>query len=338
MTKKQTMKAVVFRGAQQPLELQELPLPTPGQDELLLRVLACGVCRTDLHILRGELPSPKLPLILGHQIVGTIQKLGNPNLPFKEGQRVGVPWLGETCGHCSFCLEKRENLCNDAKFTGYQINGGFAEYTTAKAEALLPLPKSYSDTHVAPLLCAGLIGFRALRMAGNVSRIGFYGFGASAHILTQIVTRRGGSVYAFTKPNDHKGMEFAKSLGAVWAGGSDDSPPEKLDAAILFAPDGALIPKALRDVERGGRVISAGIYMSDIPSFPYSILWEERSIHSVANLTHLDGIEFFKAIESIPIETHVHSYPLERTEEALLDLEKGAFEGALVIEMERSRA
>lgn len=326
------MRAMVLQQKKHPLILEELPVPVPKKGQVLIKVNACGICRTDLHVVDGELEHPKLPLIPGHQIVGIIEKKGH-GTSLVEGTRVGVPWLGGSCGHCEYCLVGGENLCDNAVYTGYQVNGGFAEYCVANEKFCFPLPESYPDLQAAPLLCAGLIGYRALRMAGAGTNLGFYGFGAAAHILTQVACYQHRNVYAFTRKNDSKTQDFAKSLGAVWAGDSDQKPPEPLDAAIIFAPEGPLVPTALRAVRKGGIVICAGIHMSDIPSFPYSILWEERSIKSVANLTRRDGDEFLALAPKIPVKTSVTVYPLEKANEALDDLRHGRFSGAAVIQV-----
>ncbi|MCC5832420.1 MAG: zinc-dependent alcohol dehydrogenase family protein [Chlamydiales bacterium] len=325
------MRAMVLTEVGKPLELKEIQKPEPASDEVLIRVLACGICRTDLHLVDGELPSPKLPLIPGHQIIGEVEAAGESLGNIKIGDRVGVPWLGGSCGVCDYCKTGHENLCSSALYTGYKIDGGFAEYCTAKGHFVFSIPRSYSDLQAAPLLCAGLIGYRALRMTGNARRIGFYGFGASAHILIQIVLHKGGEVYAFTKNGDVEGQEFAKSLGAVWAGSSEEEPPSLLDAAIIFAPVGALVPKALGGVKKGGVVVCAGIHMSDIPAFPYNLLWNEKIVRSVANLTRKDGEEFLALAPNLPIITEVNPYPLEKTNEALEDLRHGRFKGAAVI-------
>ena len=304
--------------------------PTPATGQLQLRVRACGVCRTDLHVFDGDLAEPKLPLIPGHQIVGTVE-MSAASSHFKIGDRVGVPWLGWSCGKCKYCRSGRENLCDLARYTGYHIDGGFAEYCIADERFCFPLPDAYSDIQAAPLLCAGLIGYRAYRMTGDATRIGFYGFGAAAHILIQLAKSRGREIYAFTRDGDRAGQEFAMKLGAVWAGSSADSPPVTLDAAIIFAPIGPLVPAALMAVDKGGVVVCAGIHMSDIPSFPYSILWNERSIKSVANLTRQDGHEFMELASNIHIQTEVVAYPLERANEALEDLRFGRFQGVAVI-------
>lgn len=327
-----TYRAMVLHRPGEPLKLEHLPLREPRRDEILLKVRCCGVCRTDLHVTCGELPSPKLPLIPGHEIVGEVVALGESVEGFKVGQRVGVPWLGRTCGRCRFCQRGQENLCDHACFTGYTLDGGYAEYVVAHARYCFPLPENYDDLHAAPLLCAGLIGYRSYRMVSpEAQKIGLYGFGAAAHIICQIAVQQGKEIYAFTKPGDEKGQQFARKRGAVWAGDSDTLPPEELDAAIIYAPVGALVPKALRAVRKGGQVICAGIHMSDIPSFPYRILWRERSIASVANLTRRDGEEFFKTIRRYPVKTEVHPYPLEKANEALDDLKQGRFEGAAVL-------
>ena len=327
------MRAMVFKEAKKALELQEVGKPRPKAGQVLIKVGACGLCRTDLHIVDGELPHPKLPLIPGHQIVGVIEELGQGVKGVQVGDRVGVPWLGRSCGKCGFCRSGHENLCDQALYTGYQIDGGLADYAIADSRFTFSIPNNYNDLQAAPLLCAGVIGFRALRMTEGAKRIGFYGFGASAHILIQIVNHQGGEVYAFTRKGDEKGQAFAKKLGAVWAGESETLPPVKLDAAIIFAPVGALIPQALRAVDKGGIVVAAGIHMSNIPSFPYEILWEERVVRSVANLTRQDGAEFFELAPQIPIKTEIHPYPLEKTNEALDDLRHGRFSGAAVISL-----
>lgn len=325
------MRAMILDAPHQPLRMGDRPIPTPQTDQVLIEVHACGICRTDLHILDGELPHPKLPLVMGHQIVGTIAALGDQVTDLAVGQRIGVPWLGQTCQHCRYCLRGQENLCDQAQFTGYSVDGGYAEYAVAHAQFCFPLPDSYPDLQVAPLLCAGLIGYRAYRMTQNAQRIGFYGFGAAAHILIQVARHQGREVYAFTRPGDRSGQDFARSLGAVWAGDSDESPPEKLDAAIIFAPVGALVPAALRSLDKGGVVVCAGIHMSDIPAFPYDILWEERRICSVANLTRQDGDEFLAIAPQVPVQTEVTPFPLEQANEALAALRHGDFHGAGVL-------
>ncbi len=327
-----TMRAMVLEKQGEPLRLREVLTPLPGPDQVLVRVLACGVCRTDLHILDGELKHPKLPLIPGHEIVGTVVMLGENVEDLVEGERIGIPWLGYTDGTCRFCLRGQENLCEHARFTGYTIDGGYADYTVADHRFCFRIPKGYGDAEAAPLLCAGLIGFRSYRLSGEpLERLGLYGFGGAAHILAQVAAGQGKQVYAFTRPGDKKGQAFAKSLGAVWAGGSDELPPVPLDAAIIFAPVGALVPQALKAVDRGGRVVCGGIYMSDIPSFPYALLWEERLVRSVANLTREDGLEFMRVIAEHPVKTEIHTFPLEQANEALDELRAGAFEGAAVL-------
>ena len=326
-----TMRAMVLEAPGEPLRETELPIPVPGPGQLLLRVRSCGVCRTDLHVLDGELSEAKLPLVLGHQIVGTVAVSGDGVDGYTEGQRIGVPWLGTTCGSCRYCLSERENLCDDARFTGYQVDGGYAEYTLVDSRFALPLPGSYPDLQVAPLLCAGLIGYRSLVMTDGAERLGLYGFGASAHIVSQVARHEGRRVFAFTRPGDAAGQEFARRLGAEWAGGSDEAPPEELDAAIIFAPAGTLVPRALKAVAKGGSVVCAGIHMSDIPSIPYDVLWGERILRSVANLTRLDGEEFLEMAPRIPVETEVHSYQLPDANRALDDLRHGRFSGAAVL-------
>ncbi len=325
------MRAMIFDGAGTPLRIADVPVPEPGAGEVLLKVHACGICRTDLHIVDGELTEPKLPLIPGHQIVGSVVRSGAGVDRFAEGTRVGVPWLGATCGTCRHCTSGRENLCDRALFTGYQRNGGFAEYTVADARFCFPIPEGYPDLQAAPLLCAGLIGYRSLVMAGDAERLGVYGFGAAAHIVTQVARFQGRKVFGFTRPGDDAGQAFAREMGAVWAGNSAELPPEELDAAIIFAPAGELVPAALRAVGKGGVVVCGGIHMSDIPRFPYDILWGERSIKSVANLTRRDGEEFLALAPRVPVRTEVQSYPLEAANEALGDLRHGAIRGAGVL-------
>jgi len=308
----------------QPLRETELPEPRPEPGQLLVRVKACAVCRTDLHIVDGELPRPKLPLVLGHQIVGTV---------VGEERRIGIPWLGWTDGDCPYCRSDRENLCVNARFTGYDIDGGYAEYAVADERFCLGLPDEYGDLEVAPLLCAGLIGYRALRFAGDGARLGLYGFGASAHIIAQVARHQGRRVFAFTRPGDEEGQQFARGLGAEWAGGSDEPPPEELDAAIVFAPVGELVPAALRVLAKGGVVVCAGIHMSDIPSFPYELLWEERVVRSVANLTRRDGEEFLALAPRVPVRTTVRAFPLEQANEALEHLRRGEIHGAAVVQI-----
>ncbi|MBS0290834.1 MAG: zinc-dependent alcohol dehydrogenase family protein [Proteobacteria bacterium] len=327
------MRAMVLDQVGKSLKLQEVPIPTPNADELLIRVNACGICRTDLHIIDGELKNPKLPLIPGHQIIGVVEACGPSVDAFSVGQRIGIPWLGGSCGHCPYCMQGQENLCDEAKYTGYQLNGGFAEYCVANSRFCFPVPLNYPDLQAAPLFCAGLIGYRALNKIAAAHRVGFYGFGASAHILSQLAVYQGKEVYVFVKKGDLKGQEFARSLGAMWAGSSDEMAPVLLDAVIIFAPDGALIPLALKNIRKGGTVVCAGIHMSDIPSFPYEILWGERHICSVANLTRKDGEVFLKIAPQIPIKTQVNVYPLEKVNEALEDLRMGRFSGAGVIQI-----
>jgi propanol-preferring alcohol dehydrogenase len=327
------MRAMVLEQAGEPLRLTELPDPEPGPGQVRIAVRCCGVCRTDLHILDGELTKPKLPLVLGHQIVGTVAALGEGAERFDPGQRVGVPWLGWTDGSCRYCRSGRENLCDQGRFTGYDIDGGYAELAVADERFCFPIPADYPDEQAAPLLCAGLIGYRALRLLGDGERLGFYGFGASAHILCQVAVAEGRRVFAFTRPGDAETQAFARGLGAEWAGGSDQQPPEELDGAIVFAAAGELMPAALRVSAKGARVISAGIHMSDIPSFPYELLWEERTLTSVANLTRRDGEEFLALAPSIPVRTEVTSYPLGEANRALEDLRAGAFRGAAVLDV-----
>ncbi|RKX27942.1 MAG: alcohol dehydrogenase [Candidatus Zixiibacteriota bacterium] len=325
------MRAMVLDQPGQKLKLKEVPEPAQGENQVLIRVMVCGICRTDLHVVDGDLTDPRLPIIPGHQIVGRVEAIGEGVTSISVGERVGVPWLGGSCGKCSFCQSGRENLCDHARYTGYQIDGGFAEFCISDERFCFPIPEDYPDLQAAPLLCAGLIGYRSLCMAGEGHRLGFYGFGAAAHILIQVARYQGREVYAFTRHGDTEKTKFAKSLGAVWAGFSDQLPPEKLDAAIIFAPAGELVPIALKAIDKGGKVVCAGIHMSDIPSFPYSYLWEEREICSVANLTRRDGEEFLSLAPKVPIKTEVHPYPLEKTNEALDDLRNGRFNGAAVI-------
>jgi propanol-preferring alcohol dehydrogenase len=328
------MRAMVLETTGSALQQVELPLPEYGSNEILLKVRACGVCRTDLHILDGELAAPKLPLIPGHEIVGTVVAKGGQVTQFEIGQRLGVPWLGHTCGHCRYCTSGRENLCDDARFTGYTLNGGYAEYAVADQHYCFPLPEGYTDAEAAPLLCAGLIGYRALAAAGDAERIGIYGFGAAAHIIAQVARWQGRRVFAFTKSGDLAGQHFARELGAEWAGDSTVPPPEQLDAAILFAPVGALIPEALRHTAKGGTVVCAGIHMSDVPGFPYSILWGERTVRSIANLTRRDGAEFFDIAPQAGVRTAVETFRLEEANEALSRLRAGRIRGAAVLVME----
>jgi propanol-preferring alcohol dehydrogenase len=313
------------------LSVAEVATPEPGPGQVLLRVHCCAVCRTDLHVVDGELPDPRLPLIPGHQIVGTVEKIGEHADRFTVGDRVGVPWLGWTDGECRYCLTGRENLCQNARFTGYQIDGGYAEYTLADRRFCFPIPEGYPDLQAAPLLCAGLIGHRSLRFAGDAERLGLYGFGASAHIVAQVAAHEGRRIFALTSPKDEEAQEFARELGAEWAGSSEEVPPEELDAAIIFAPVGALVPAALRAVARGGTVVCAGIHMSDIPSFPYEILWGERSVRSVANLTRRDGQEFLALAPEVPVRTEVVPFTLEEANEALDALRSGHVCGAAVL-------
>lgn len=331
-----TMRAMVLDSPKSRLRLAELAIPQPGPNEILIRISVCGICRTDLHVLDGELTRPKLPLIPGHQIVGTVVELGNQVKNLKVGDRVGVPWLGGSCGHCSYCLSGKENLCDNAVYTGYQKDGGFAEYCTANSDFVFKLPADFSDLHVAPLLCAGLIGYRAYRMTENAQILGFYGFGSSAHILTQVARYQGKQVFAFTRKGDLAAQQLAKELGASWVGGSEEKPPQPLDAAIIFASDGSLVPKALGFTSKGGIVVCAGIHMSDIPSFPYSLLWEERQLRSVANLTRQDGRDFLALAPQIPIHTKVTEFPLEQANEALEALRHGTFTGSAVIRISNS--
>jgi propanol-preferring alcohol dehydrogenase len=325
------MKAMLFEKVGRPLKAAEVPVPVPGPDEVLIRVSACGVCRTDLHIVDGELTDPKLRLIPGHQIVGRVAALGDRVERFRIGDRVGVPWLGSTCDSCRFCRSGRENLCDRARFTGYQIDGGFAEFSVADSRFTFPIPAGYPDTQAAPLLCAGLIGYRSLTLAGEGERLGIYGFGAAAHIVAQVARWQGRNVYAFTRTGDAAARRFALDMGAVWVGGSLDMPPEELDAAIIFAPAGELVPAALRAVAKGGVVVCGGIHMSDIPSFPYGILWGERVVRSVANLTRRDGEEFLALAPRVPIVTEAAVYPLAAANEALNDLRNGSVRGAVVL-------
>jgi propanol-preferring alcohol dehydrogenase len=308
-----------------------VPVPEPGEGQILLRVHCCAVCRTDLHVVDGELTDPSLPLIPGHQIVGTVEKVGERADSFAVGDRVGVPWLGWTDGECRYCLSGRENLCENARFTGYQIDGGYAEYALADTRFCFPIPDGFPDLQAAPLLCAGLIGHRSLRFAGDAERLGLYGFGASAHIVAQVAAHEGRRIFAFTSPHDEEAQEFARELGAEWAGSSEESPPEELDAAIIFAPVGNLVPAALRAVARGGTVVCAGIHMSDIPSFPYEILWGERSVRSVANLTRQDGLDFLALAPEVPVRTVVVPFPLEEANQALDALRGGHLRGAAVL-------
>ena len=318
------MRAIVLDRPRAPLALRELPDPAPGPGQVLLRVRACGVCRTDLHIVDGELPQPKLPLVLGHQIVGETE----------DGRRLGVPWLGWTCGECRYCTSGRENLCERARFTGYDLDGGYAECAVADERFCFPIPEGYPDLQAAPLLCAGLIGYRSLRFAGDAERLGLYGFGASAHIVAQVARHEGRRLFGFVRHGDEAARAFALDLGCEWAGWSDELPPEELDAAIIFAPVGVLVPMALRALARGGCVVCAGIHMSDLPSIRYELLWEERSVRSVANLTRRDGEEFLALAPLVPVHTEVEIFPLERADEALARLRRGEVRGAAVLTMD----
>jgi len=327
-----TMRAMIFEERGKPLSLREIDVPQPAANDVLIRVDTCGVCRTDLHVFDGELPHPKLPLILGHEIVGTVVKVGAAVKAFSSGDRIGVPWLGYTCGSCRYCARDQENLCEHALFTGYTRDGGYAEYTVADQRYCFRVPASYASVEAAPLLCAGLIGYRSFRMAGkDVTRLGIYGFGAAAHLIAQVAVARGKAVYAFTKPGDLEGQAFARQVGAVWAGDSDAVPPDQLDAAIIFAPVGALVPAALRATDKGGTVVCGGIHMSDIPSFPYRLLWEERVVRSVANLSRTDAEEFLAIAAKVALKVEARPFPLEQANEALEALRRGALTGAAVL-------
>ena len=325
------MRAMVLHEQGRPLRLEQLPRPEPGPGQVLIRVSCCGVCRTDLHVVDGDLTEPKLPLVPGHQIVGRIEGLGEGVSGLAVGDSIGVPWLGGSCGHCDYCRRGQENLCDSARYTGYQLDGGFAEYCAADQRFCFPIPRGYPDLQAAPLLCAGLIGYRSYRMTGDARRLGFYGFGAAAHVIVQLALHEGREVLAFVRPGDEEAKRFALKLGCSWAGDSTDRPPEPLDAAIIFAPVGELVPAALECVAPGGSVVCAGIHMSDIPSFAYRILWEERELKSVANLTRRDGEEFLALAPQVPIQTAVTPYPLMRAGQALEDLRAGRFSGAAVI-------
>ncbi|HWV99316.1 MAG TPA: zinc-dependent alcohol dehydrogenase family protein [Candidatus Acidoferrum sp.] len=325
------MQAMVLERARQPLRHMQLPTPTPDPGQILLRVRACAVCRTDLHVVDGELASPKLPLVPGHEVVGIVAEAGAAATRFRKGDRVGVPWLGWTCGVCPYCVTQRENLCDRARFTGYTLDGGYADYMLADERFCFPIPPVFGDAEAAPLLCAGLIGYRSLVKIGDARRIGIYGFGAAAHLVTQVARFQGREVYAFTRRGDLQGQEFAKSLGAIWAGDSETMPPDQLDAAIIFAPVGGLVPQALKSVAKGGTVVCGGIHMSDIPSFPYAWLWEERSVCSVANLTRRDGEEFLPLAAQVPVRAKVQTFPLQDANEALERLRTGRIEGAAVL-------
>ena len=327
------MRAMVYRGDGPALSLEERPVPEPGEGQVLVRVAACGVCRTDLHVVDGDLTEPRLPVVPGHEIVGRVAALGAGVERFSEGERVGIPWLGWTCGICRYCRSGRENLCPDARFTGYTLDGGYGDYCIADERYCFPLPGERGDAHSAPLLCAGLIGHRALAMAGDAERLGLYGFGAAAHIIAQVARAQGRRVFAFVRPGDRAAADFARGLGAEWAGASDEAPPEELDAALLFAPVGALVPAALRTIVPGGTVVCAGIHMSDIPAFPYELLWRERRIVSVANLTRRDGEDFLGLAAKTAIEMHIEPMPLAEANTALDRLRAGQLQGAAVLTM-----
>jgi alcohol dehydrogenase, propanol-preferring len=329
------MRAMVLDRQGTALRLSAVSIPTPGPGQVLIQVQACAVCRTDLHVVDGDLTRPKLPLVPGHEIVGRVSALGPGVTQFRQGDRVGVPWLGWTCGTCAFCASGRENLCGEARFTGYEIDGGYGEYAAADQRFCFPIPSGFSDLQAAPLLCAGLIGYRALRMAGEARHLGLYGFGAAAHILAQVARWQGREVYAFTSPGDTDAQAFARSLGAIWAGSSDQTPPRLLDAAIIFAPVGPLVPAALRAVDRGGIVVCAGIHMTPIPSFSYDMLWGERTIRSVANLTRRDGEEFLAIAPRVPVRISAIPYKLEQANQALDDLRSGRLQGAAVLQPQR---
>ena len=329
--KKPIMRAMVLRAPNMPLVLEQRPLPAPGAGEVRLKILACGVCRTDLHVVDGELPKPALPIVPGHEIVGIVDALGAGVSGFAVGQHVGVPWLGHTCGCCAFCVDGHENLCDDPLFTGYTRDGGYASHAIADASYCFALPEGGDPAEQAPLLCAGLIGWRSLKMTGKARSIGIYGFGAAAHIIAQVARTQGRRIFAFARPGDEATKQFALSLGASWAGGSDEAPPEMLDAAIIFAPVGALVPRALGHVRKGGIVVCGGIHMSDIPAFPYEKLWEERKIVSVANLTREDAREFLSLMREVKIDIYVQRYALEDANRALADLREGRLQGAAVL-------
>ncbi|HTS23462.1 MAG TPA: zinc-dependent alcohol dehydrogenase family protein [Casimicrobiaceae bacterium] len=327
------MQAMVLEAPGRALKEETLPRPSAGPGQVLIAVRACGVCRTDLHLVDGELPDPRLPIVPGHEIVGTVVERGS-GVAHDLGVRVGVPWLGATCGHCAYCTSGRENLCGEARFTGYQIDGGYAQYALADARYCFALPRRYRDVEAAPLLCAGLIGYRAYRLAGDAPRLGIYGFGAAAHLIAQVALAQGREVFAFTRPGDADGQAFARQLGASWAGGSDEVPPVALDAALIFAPAGALVPAALSVLARGGTAVCAGIHMSDVPSFPYRLLWGERSLRSVANLTRQDARDFLSLADATPLAVHARPYPLADANVALADLRAGSIEGAAVLTIE----
>ena len=325
------MKSMVLRRVCEAVDPEDRPIPTPGPGQVLVRVAACAVCRTDLHLVDGELPNARMPIVPGHEIIGRVEAVGPGVERPAVGARIGIPWLGWTCGTCAYCTSGRENLCPNARFTGCQIDGGFAEYAVADARFCFAIPPGFSDVHAAPLMCAGLIGYRSLRMAGQPRRLGLYGFGAAAHIAVQVARWEGREVFAFTRPGDAAAQDFARRLGAVWAGGSDEAPPEPLDAALIFAPVGALVPAALRAVAPGGVVVCGGIHMSDIPAFPYSLLWMERQVRSVANLTRHDGEEFLAIAARIPVVTETTVFPLSQANEALRALRDGSLTGAAVL-------
>jgi propanol-preferring alcohol dehydrogenase len=325
------MQAMLLDAPRRPLRVADLPDPAPPPGHVRIRVLACGVCRTDLHIYDGELTQPKLPLVLGHEIIGSVDAAGHGAERFRIGDRVGVPWLASTDGTCRYCRSGRENLCEHARFTGYDVDGGYAQYMVADEAFCFAIPDAYRDDEAAPLMCAGLIGYRSLRMAGDAERVGIYGFGAAAHIIAQVARHEGQRIFAFTRPGDVAAQSFARELGAVWAGGSDTAPPEELDAAIIFAPAGELVPAALRVLGRGGVVVCGGIHMSTIPAFDYALLWEERQIRSVANLTRNDAREFLALAPLVPVRTSVTRYPLERANDALADVRGGKVQGAAVL-------
>lgn len=325
------MRAMILDAPHQPLRMADLPKPKPNAQQVLIKIYACAVCRTDLHVIDGELAQPKLPLILGHEIIGTVVEKNEKVDRFHIGERVGIPWLGWSCGACDYCRSERENLCDHARFTGYTLDGGYAEYTVADPRFCFRIPDSYSNTEAAPLMCAGLIGYRSLLKAGKGQRLGIYGFGAAAHIVTQVALHKERKIYAFTRVGDRETQQFAKTLGAIWTGDSEMLPPEPLDAAIIFAPAGELVPRALRAIRKGGVVVCGGIHMTDIPSFPYNLLWEERCVCSVANLTRHDGEEFLAIASHISIQTKVQTFPLEKANEALTQLRKGQIHGAAVL-------
>ncbi|HVP06174.1 MAG TPA: zinc-dependent alcohol dehydrogenase family protein [Dehalococcoidia bacterium] len=325
------MLAMRLHAPRQPLQPDSIPVAEPGRGQVLIRVRACGVCRTDLHVVDGELPGPKLPIVPGHEIAGVVEACGPGAGRFAEGGRVGVPWLGRACGVCPYCRRGDENLCDAPGFTGYTIDGGYAEYTVADERFCFPLPDSCDDAHAAPLLCAGLIGYRSLKRCGDARRLGIYGFGAAAHIVAQVAKWQGREVFAFVRPGDEAAARFARDLGAAWAGGSDEQAPERLDAAIIFAPVGGLVPAALRALDKGGTVVCGGIHMSDIPSFPYDLLWEERTVTSIANLTRADGAEFLALAPRVPVRTEIQTFPLADANQALSRLRSGGLTGAAVL-------